>query len=132
LSGDPGGRPKKKPITEELERLLIEEAPNAKGRTWAALIAEALLRQARRGDVRAVAELANRIEGKPLQAISLGYEDSMEHMSDEELQQRIAELERQLGPTPCENKERDSIRESPSRAFTAVIESKQTLPPSQS
>ena len=77
LSGNPGGRPKKKPITEELERLLIEEALNVKGRTWPGFIAEALLRQARRGDVRAVAELANRIEGKPLQAISAGYEDSM-------------------------------------------------------
>jgi hypothetical protein len=28
VSGNPGGRPKKKAITEELERLLEEEAPN--------------------------------------------------------------------------------------------------------
>ena len=71
----------------------------------------------RRGNVRAVNEVANRIEGKPLQVISVGYEDSMEHMSDEELQQRIAELERQLGLTPCENKEKDSSRESPIRGL---------------
>jgi hypothetical protein len=72
VSGNPGGRPKKKPITEELERLLAEKAPHAKGQTWAARIAEALLHQARKGDVRAVTELANRIEGKPLQALSVG------------------------------------------------------------
>ena len=42
------------------------------GKTWAAVIAEVLLNQARRGDVRAIAELANRIEGKPLQPVELG------------------------------------------------------------
>jgi hypothetical protein len=110
ISGNPGGRPKKKPITDELERLLAEKAPNAKGRTWAALIAEALLHRARKGDVRAVAELANRIEGKPFQTVSVGYENPLEHVSDEELQQRMAELERQLGLTPSENKVRDSVR----------------------
>jgi hypothetical protein len=66
-SGNPGGRPKKKPVTDELERLLEQEAPHAKGKTWAAAIAEALLKKARKGDVRAIAELANRIEGKPAQ-----------------------------------------------------------------
>jgi hypothetical protein len=71
-SGNPGGRPKKKLVTDELERLLEQDAPGAKGKTWAAVIAEALLRKARKGDVRAIAELANRIEGKPLQALELG------------------------------------------------------------
>jgi hypothetical protein len=32
VSGNPGGRPKRKPITEELERLLAEQAPNASGK----------------------------------------------------------------------------------------------------
>jgi hypothetical protein len=71
VSGNPGGRPKKKPITEELERLLADEVPNGKGQTWATVIAEALLHEARKGDVRAISELANRIEGKPVQAIDL-------------------------------------------------------------
>ena len=56
VSGNPGGRPKKKAITEELERLLEEEAPNGDGKTWAATIAEALLKQAAKGDVRAITE----------------------------------------------------------------------------
>ena len=57
--------------TGGLERLLAEEAPNGKGQTWATVIAEALLVQASKGDVKAISELANRVEGKPLQALSL-------------------------------------------------------------
>jgi len=34
----------------------------------------------------------------------------LEHVSDEELQQRMAELERQLGLTPSENKVRACVR----------------------
>jgi hypothetical protein len=69
-SGNPGGRPKKKLVTDELEWLLEQEAPRASGKTWAAVIAEALLRKARKGDVRAIAELANRVEGKTLQQLA--------------------------------------------------------------
>jgi len=69
-ASNPGGRPKKKAITEELERLLEQEAPNGDGKTWAATIAEALIKQAAKGDVRAITELANRIEGKPVQAVA--------------------------------------------------------------
>jgi hypothetical protein len=64
VSGNPGGRPKTKPLTEEIERLLEQEAPTSKGQTWASLIAQALLTKACKGDVRAFAELANRVEGK--------------------------------------------------------------------
>ncbi len=71
VSGNPGGRPKKKLLTDELERLLEQEAPNARSKTWAVVIAEALLRKARTDDVRAISELANRIEGKPLQSVEL-------------------------------------------------------------
>jgi len=71
VSGNPGGRPKMKPVTEELERLLQQEAPEKNGQTWAALIAEALVRRAANGDVQAIAEVANRLEGRPAQAVSL-------------------------------------------------------------
>ena len=70
-SGNPGGRPKKRSISDELERLLDEEAPKSGGKLWAVVIAEALLRKARKGDVRAIAELANRIEGKPHQSLAV-------------------------------------------------------------
>ena len=109
VSGNPGGRPRKKHITEELERLLAQEAPNRKGQTWASVIAEALLVQASKGDVRAISELANRVEGKPLQALSVSTDSDslaerlerarkrvLDRMTEEELDQRIKKLEEQL------------------------------------
>jgi hypothetical protein len=112
VSGNPGGRPKKKLVTDELERLLQVEAPNAGGRTWATVIAEALLHQARKGDVRAITELTNRIEGKPLQPVELSDDDDLDMlaerieegrkrmyaaMSDEELNGRLKQLQTELG-----------------------------------
>ncbi|PSH04628.1 MAG: hypothetical protein CXZ00_07405 [Acidobacteria bacterium] len=76
-SGNPGGRPKKRLISEELERLLAEEAPKSGGKPWAEVIAEALLRKASNGDVRAIAELANRIEGKPHQSLAVDVERNL-------------------------------------------------------
>jgi Family of unknown function (DUF5681) len=70
-SGNPGGRPKKQPLTDELTQLLEQDAPNAQGKSWALVIAEALLKKARSGDVRAFSVLANRIEGKPHQSIAV-------------------------------------------------------------
>lgn len=58
-------RPKKRAITGERKRFLAEEAPDGEGRTWATVIAEAMPKQATKGDVRAIPELANCIEGKP-------------------------------------------------------------------
>jgi hypothetical protein len=110
VSGNPGGRPKKKPITDELERLLAEEASTRDGQTWATVIAEALLQQASRGDVRAISELANRVEGKSVQAIDLNTgggegiaerlerarKRKLEGMTEEELHERIRQLETEL------------------------------------
>jgi hypothetical protein len=111
VSGNPGGRPRKQPITEELERLLAEEAPNHNGQTWAAVIAEALVLQASKGDVKAISELANRIEGKPLQALNVSNESYeglaerlerarkriLDGMTEEELDEKIRQLEEELG-----------------------------------
>ncbi len=119
-SGNPGGRSRTKPLTEELQRLLDSEAPNAKGQTWVAVIAEALVKKARKGDVRAIAELANRIEGKARQSVEAdvnvtqeiierlqaGRRRVLEHMTTEEIEQKIGELEQQLSlrQTPADPK----------------------------
>ncbi len=115
VSGNPGGRPKKKLITDELERLLGQEAPDATGKSWATVIAEALLNQARRGDVRAIGELANRIEGKPLQPVELSGDNDLDtlaeriengrkrmlaDMSDEELRGKLKQLKTEIGAPP--------------------------------
>jgi len=99
VSGNPGGRPRKRLISDELERLLQGEAENTSGKTCAALLAEALLKKAFRGDLRAIAEVANRVEGKPLQAVDLDVkvDEDIESLSDEELEQRLLELNSRLG-----------------------------------
>jgi hypothetical protein len=56
-SGNPGGRPKSKPLTEAYERLLAD-------RKTADAVAKAMERQARKGNVRAAQEMADRVEGK--------------------------------------------------------------------
>ncbi len=90
-SGNPGGRPKKKAITEELERLLEQEAPNANGQTWAAVIAETLVKLARQGDVKAAREVADRTEGRTVQSLNVSAETQLT------LEERREELRELLG-----------------------------------
>jgi len=94
VSGNPGGRPRRKLISDELERLLEQEAPGSSGKTWACAIAETLLKQAAKGNVRAIVELANRLEGTPRQSVDVALSPSeyVRSLSDEEVAQRIAEL----------------------------------------
>jgi Family of unknown function (DUF5681) len=61
-SGNPGGRPKRKPLTEELERILAETGEDNK--TYARkLIKAAVDRAIKRSDF-ALAQVWDRIEGK--------------------------------------------------------------------
>ena len=117
VSGNPGGRPKTKPLTEELQRLLEQEAPNSKGRTWATAIALALVKRASKGDVRAISELGNRVEGRPAQAVELnadlsssiverlqaGRKRVLAGMTEEEIREKITQLEAQLGDKRSEH-----------------------------
>jgi hypothetical protein len=82
---------------------LEQEAPHGNGKTYAAVIAEALVALARKGDVRAISELTSRIEGKPVQSLSVGYEDPLKDLTYGQLEDRIQELEKGLRLTPSEN-----------------------------
>ena len=89
-SGNPGGRPKKKPVTSALERLLDDS--KAEG------IARALIALASGEGKHAVAaarEIMDRLEGK----VSLPVEAKLnvENMTDEEMTARIEELAGELG-----------------------------------
>jgi len=86
-SPNPGGRPKRKLLTDELERLLEQEAANANGKTWAAVIAETLVKQARKGNVRAIVEIGDRVEGKTRQPVELGGELSVHNQVAERLRE---------------------------------------------
>lgn len=64
VSGNPGGKSKKKPLTAELERLASDPAQ-------AKLAAAALVTRAKRGDVHAFREFADRVEGKVEQPVAV-------------------------------------------------------------
>jgi hypothetical protein len=78
--GNPGGRPKPRPLSsayeEELESVVPAEVARAMKiparSTWAQAIAKARCREAiTRGGTQAAAEIANRVEGKPMQRVEL-------------------------------------------------------------
>jgi hypothetical protein len=78
-SGNPGGRPKKRPITEAYEQFTNETLPEdmceklglKKGSTYAQGIGRVQVLKALKGDPRAIAEIADRIEGKSTQPVEL-------------------------------------------------------------
>lgn len=114
-SGNPGGRPKSKTLSDAYRNKLEEAVPNdPEGRTWAELIAEAQVRDAVRGNVQAAREIADRTEGKARQAIE--FEDTtlvkaFERMTDEELEAYARDgtvpawFPRTQGPEPIDNPE---------------------------
>jgi hypothetical protein len=69
-SGNPGGRPKSKLLSEAYKKILEQEIPAGKdkGKTYAEVIAEALAKESRKGKVHAASEIADRTEGSPRQA----------------------------------------------------------------
>ncbi len=67
-SGNPKGRPVRKPITDALNAHLDEMDPRTK-KLIARQIAEALVKQAKRGNVKAAALVLDRVEGKQVQEI---------------------------------------------------------------
>ena len=66
-SGNPGGRPKKLPITDAIREELEREVTG--GLSLAHAIARKLVRLALEGDMDAIREIADRTEGKPRQRI---------------------------------------------------------------
>lgn len=70
VSGNPGGRPKSKPITDRLRDRLERPAREAlrldDGATLADVIALRMAKAAAEGDFKYVRELLDRVEGKPV------------------------------------------------------------------
>jgi hypothetical protein len=72
-SGNPAGRPKSAILSDALRRELVEPCPEDPERTWAEVIADALIARAAAGDVQAAKEIADRVEGKARQYVHLSY-----------------------------------------------------------
>jgi hypothetical protein len=71
-SGNPGGRPKKKLFREALTKVLDAAGEDSEKLT---AIAQALYDKAKTGDVSAIKEVRDTLDGKPAQAIIGGEED---------------------------------------------------------
>jgi hypothetical protein len=71
-SGNPGGRPKRQPLTEAFLELMDQPYPQDRnGRTYAEAIVRTLATKAARGDVRAAQLVMERIEGRvPIAALA--------------------------------------------------------------
>jgi hypothetical protein len=68
VSGNPAGRPKYRTLSESLRAFLDEPIDKRKGSpTLAEEIATAILKKARKGNIRAFIAIADRTEGKPEQ-----------------------------------------------------------------
>jgi len=89
-SGNPGGRPKKKPLTDAYAHVLVRRVPaeivrklGLRGKpTYAEVIAMSLAREAIKGKVNAASEMADRVEGRistpgdsPANPLHLHFED---------------------------------------------------------
>ncbi len=93
-SGNPGGRSKEKPFADAL-RMEIADA----GEDHKALrrVARKLIENAEGGDIRAIRELADRLDGRPIQAV----EAAVEHSGKSDLAVLMEEIDQannRLGP----------------------------------
>ena len=70
-SGNPGGRPKSKQITQAYQELL-ETVDRKSGKTLAQIIAENIVKEALNNNLAAVKEITDRTEGKAAQAVVVG------------------------------------------------------------
>ena len=88
-SGNPGGRPKSRNITKAL-RIAVEKE-YGDGRTGAEIIATKLMELVEEGNVHAIRELNDRLEGKPLQAnLNVTIDQSVQSLGDEEFEEFVA------------------------------------------
>jgi hypothetical protein len=70
-SGNPGGRPAFKELSNACREILLSPLPDDPKRTYAEAIAERLAQAALAGNIDAAAELGNRAEGRPRQALEI-------------------------------------------------------------
>jgi uncharacterized protein DUF5681 len=101
VSGNPGGKPKTQKVNESARKRLAADADNPpKVETGADEIVEMLYQKAKRGDVGAARELADRAEGRPAQTLDV-HDDRVDPFL--ELAASMNRHGALLGPPPAED-----------------------------
>ena len=96
-SGNPGGRAKEKPFADALR---MEIAAAGEDHKALRSVARALIKNAEGGDIRAIRELADRLDGKPTQAVEANLDVSSDPMAEllayiaEQPSNRLIDLDR--------------------------------------
>jgi len=101
-SGNPAGRPKSITLSEAYRKMLSQaDESDPERRTRAEVLAEQIYAKAKTGDVQALREIADRVEGKPRQTLALSVERR------EQLEQAIAGIMRdaEAAGEPCTREE---------------------------
>lgn len=83
-SGNPDGVSKAR-LLSEAYRAALKESPYDDPRTYAAIVAAAIVKAAASGDVAAARELADRTEGRPRQAVDISTDDRMRQVIEKAL-----------------------------------------------
>jgi len=92
VSGNPGGRPRYKVLSQAYRDKLGEVNPDdPQGRTNAELIADAVIKSAIGGNVNAIIELTTRVEGAARMSV-VEPANEFSEMSDAELQAELVRL----------------------------------------
>lgn len=104
-SGNPGGRPRSKHISDAYRSILAEPFPgDPEGRTYAEIIALGAIRSAiKHGDVNILREITDRTEGRARQAVELTGKDGgpldIASLTPEQRDAELAKLAGELGYT---------------------------------
>lgn len=69
-SGNPGGRPKERPWRDAIQRAIARAAAEGSNKQLLDEIADKVTQMALEGDIHAMREIGDRLEGKPAQAIT--------------------------------------------------------------
>jgi Family of unknown function (DUF5681) len=91
VSGNPGGRPKSRALSEELRARLQQQYPGRGETTYGRLVAEKLVDLAIDGEIAAIREIFDRIEGKPRQAIDLTADEQRRKLVENAIAALMAE-----------------------------------------
>src|SRR5215831_2460072 len=92
-SPNPAGRPKVHTLSEHLRDRLKEQFPGKPDATYGRMVAEALVDRAINGDVAAIREIYDRVEGKPKQTIDVNVEERKREMVEDAIAQMVEEAQ---------------------------------------